>query len=267
MKKLFLTAVIVVVILLTGVLTVNVGQNAVVYNSLSKRERVLAPGIYFTLPFIEQTTYIYMTNRSSVVVLPVKFIDGGNATVSMLVVWHVTSPAVYLDVVNHGHNSVEQGLTAIVTQVVQSYATRASLAVFNGMQILAVDPATTNNLGVSLDSITINTIVQPVVNNTARGDTPQAESQQMVMPTMVAAAPSNVVNGSSIVATPDRLMIESAYYSAQKIKTATEIQEAALYNQIKVKDQKFYNYFRLIDVYRNSASSKAEVPPLEKLYR
>ena len=62
------------------------------------------------------------------------------------------------------------------------------------------------------------------------------------------------------------LSIESAFNEAGRIKTNTLIQEADIYNSIRLQNPKLYNYMREIDVYRQTSKSKSDIPPLDKMY-
>lgn len=263
MKQLLLLLIVAVLFLLAGVFTVNMGQNAIVTNTLNKHESQYQPGIHFVWPLIEQIDYVYMNNREGMLTIPVDFGESGSVQVDILMNWHVVNSAKYLQLINKSNETgFNKLLTGVVVNVVHDYAESSSLIAFNQVTDLLPGPIPLNDLGVSLDKLTIANVGM-LADRTDDGSQVQQVNSTQIQNTS-SDAQTTTLDSSHDNA---NMMIESAYYAAQKIKTDAEIKQAALYSQIKKEDRKFYDYFRLIDVYKNSAISKADVPPFKQLYK
>lgn len=250
-----------------GSFTVNVGENAFVISKIDKTRYYDKPGLYFAIPIVEKVDYIYVNNREAVfsTILTVESSDGYKLFVnnqesstraikiSLLTNWHVDNAKDYYNYLQkNGQLNFNQSLVENISNVLLERINGLAIESLNQLNTIVDHSMNLPTIGVNLDKISILS-VEPVDNTV-----PSPE----ILVESVAKSP--IHNNSSLDL--QNKMIESAYYQAAMIKTQTEIEEARAYGEIKKESPKFYNYFRLINVYKDSAKNKADVPPFKSLY-
>jgi len=246
-----------------GCFTVNSSENAIVLSQSGKTRCYTKPGLYFRIPIYEQVELIYMNNREAFLSIVVNPESGNNyknfdskiesqvVKVDLLVNWHVTNPRAYRNLlVQNGQISFDKMLFENISKILLIRIHGLDVGGINQLQQILPANLVLAQMGLSLDNISIT-------------------STEFVQNNLVATAPDvpkpRVIDENASIDLQNK-MIESSFYQAEAIKTQTEIYQARMYDKIKRQNPKFYNYFRLIDVYKNSAKSKADVPPLNKLY-
>lgn len=252
MKKIVLLITLIISILLFGIISIDERQNVVVTNLVSKNKYTLTPGLHFVWPGIEQVNYIFMNQRDAEFTTMLTFDNNTNVEVSSVVLWKVVNPLVYFEQNSKlqitGFNKV---LAQNVLQIVMTRAKSTNLSTFNQLNNLLSDELPLKDLGIIITSIAPNEL-------------------RIVTPVSVAAPVKKIEASEAIKIDQPRIVqipIESAYYQAQMIKTQAEIQQANMLQQLEEKDPKFYSYFRKLQIYKNSAKSKQDMPPLEDLYK
>lgn len=251
-----------ITLIFLGSFTVNESENAIVVSQNHHTTNYNKPGLYFALPFYNTVNLIYMSNREAIVSIALapesgnKYVksdlqSGSNQIlVDLLVNWHVANSSDYfqnlkkIGQVDFNKNLVDNILNSLLHKI-----NGQGLLKLNQLSDILDKSVNIQKLGISLDSISIVSI------NFAQMDIKQALTESQ----------STVYKNNSTLDLQNK-MIESAYYQAQIIKTAAEINQANKYDQIKKANPKFYNYFRLIDVYKTSAKDKLDVPAFDKLY-
>ncbi len=242
MRKAVILVLLLFIVIVSGVFTVDERENAVLID-YSKQHIVYLPGIHFALPLINQINYVFINERSSFFEVPqlLNTKDLNKVKLSVLINWHVIDPIIYLNIIKkYGSNEFNKELTKELSLKIESFAMEYTLAHLNQIEKINEFPVKLSSLGIIVDSLLIENL--------------------SLLPQ------TSLVTESKSLSENKQKVIEAAYYKAQGIKTATQIEEAQLYNQIKNKNPKFYEYFRKIDIYKTSAKSKNEVPPLKQLY-
>lgn len=249
-----------------GCFTVNTGENAIVSGKLKKEHYYANPGLYFMLPGLEHVDYIYMNNREAVVSLILdsesmgiyqivndnKESSSQTMKISLLVNWHVTTGGKYYKYLQkNGQLNFNKAINENISDRLLAKINGLDMQSLNQLNGIISSSINIAELGISLDQISIIS-VEPIYNI--------SNTEEITAPSAV----NNIIPNSNLEM--QNKMIESAYYQAATIKTQAEIYQAEAYNHIKKANPKFYNYFRLIDVYKNSAKSKLDVPPFDRLY-
>lgn len=250
-----------------GAFTVNVGENALVVSKINKTRYYDKPGLYFALPIVEKVDYIYVNNREAVfsTILTIEsigvyrvFVNNQESStkalkISFLSNWHVSNGKTYYSYLQkNGQLNFNQSLVENISNTLLDRINGLSIESLNQLNLIVDNSINLPTMGTSLDKISILSVEQ--VDNTV--SLPENIVESVVAKITTPSSPLDLQNK----------MIESAYYQASRIKTQTEIEEARAYDRIKKENLKFYNYFRLINVYKDSAKSKADVPPFKNLY-
>ena len=241
-KKLVIISIMGIVFFIFGIINVDERQNAIVTNLINKKTQLLEPGLHFAWPFLDQTNYIFMNKRNALFTMKLDFADNKNVEVSTMVEWQVQKPLAYFAVVEN--DDFNKGLVDKVRQILEVRAKTTNLYTFNQLNNLLSQPVAFNDLGVSINRISPNELKLTAA--------PPLESANVLMPL------PKLVKG---------LSIESAYYQAQMIKTKTEIEQAKMYQSLEGKEPRFYASFRKLQIYKTSAKSKQDMPPLDDLYK
>lgn len=248
MRMIIILILFVLIVGTLGVFTVSPREYALVSNHWHK-EQMYTTGVHFAFPGIDTVKYVYMNERSSVLTIPKTITVDGQANVKteVLINWHVVKPLLYLNSLQKlemvGFN---KELVKNILDAIQNNHQASDLLFLNQSGSLLNAPLIINQLGIVIDKVAINNLIVvslPIAKN--------IESQQV--------APN-------ILTVSNSLQIESAYYKAQAIKTQTEILQAKMYQQIQQQNPKFYDYFRKVEIYKNTAKSKADIPSLQQLY-
>lgn len=274
MKKLIVFLLVLFSFLSLGIIIVDERQNAVVTNVFSHKQQVLPKGLHFILPGIERVSYVFMNQREAAVTVMLNFNDTATVEAGILVVWHVTNPAKYLNYFIK--DEFNKQLTEEVLRITASRVQSTNLSTFNQLHNLLVSPLYIEKLGIVITEILPNelslisrpkTVAGSISSNAedAENVTKNESSQNMpVVESTIDNSGYALRNGSNDG--DDLFIIESAYYQAQMIKVQTEIEQAKMLAPLQEKDQHFYNYYRELQIYKDSAKSKQDMPPLDKLY-
>jgi len=157
MKNLIILILIAIIIIFTGVFTVDMRQTAVVTNYF-KRQQVYSSGIYFAIPGLTNITYVYMNERNSILTIPVQFTkeSGADGQLGILVNWHVTQPIIYLNSITQLTDmGLNKELVMALENIVQNETTLYALTSFNQKTSLIDAPINLDKLGISIDNVTI----------------------------------------------------------------------------------------------------------------
>lgn len=253
-----------ITVVFLGSFTVNTGETAIVVSKTHHNTYYNKPGLYFALPFFNTVNLIYMNNREAIVSLGLNSESGNNyvkqniesgnkqIVIDLLVNWHVNSATDYFSVLQkNGQVDFNKNLVDNISNSLLRKIHGQNISSLNQLNSILNDAQIIKNLGVSLDSVNIVSV--DFIDNASAAKAIVVDSDA-----------SNSTSHS--ILDMQNKMIESAYYQAQMIKTDTEINQAMKYHQIETENPKFYNYFRLIDVYKTSSKDKLDVPAFNKLY-
>jgi regulator of protease activity HflC (stomatin/prohibitin superfamily) len=225
-----------------SIISVDSREVAILTNSINKQQRLINQGIHFIIPGIEHPNYIYLNYQISAINLNLK-IESSTANVTVLVKWQINNPTLYYNHLDGSiQNTQDKMLFAPVNNIVHQHLLLTNMFTFNQLDNLLLTPLNLNNSGIVITNINIVS-VQYIDND------------QVTLNTI---SNNNAVNNN---------VAESIYNQAQKIRSDTEIKQAEMLQQLSFKDYTFYNYFRKLLVYRNSVTSKQELPPLNTLYK
>jgi regulator of protease activity HflC (stomatin/prohibitin superfamily) len=254
MKNFFVGCLLVIFLLYFGIFTVNDNQVAILTNKYSKQVTIYKTGLHFMVPYIQNVEYISTRVSSSPLMMKLSLQQNGNKTdyiVSFAVNWRISYPLNYNkhilsspkseDVVM---NQVKDIIQANINQFVKSNQGIDSDIV--KIKSLTTKPIAIDKLGVTIESIKLLQIVY--------------SSDHVSLGAINVTAQNEESNENSI------REIESAYYMAQDIIAQTTVAKAKLYNELDKSNTKFYNYYRKLDTYKNTAKTKEDFPPLEQLY-
>ncbi|MCX8515158.1 MAG: SPFH domain-containing protein [Burkholderiales bacterium] len=243
MKKIIITILIMLMLLIASETTVYERQMGVVVNQISHKNYILNPGLHIVLPLIETDSIIDLNPHNVVVTTNVALANKSNIEISVTGQWQVVDALKYY-LATSKSNNFDQLIANNIMQVINNRANTTNLFTLNQLNNLLLAPVSLTQLGVVITSITINQINLAALSSNARG-----------------------ASDNNVQSQPDTALIESAYYTAQEIKTQTGIEQAKMMEQIQNKDDKFFNYFRKLQVYKDSAKSKQEMPSLDQLYK
>ncbi len=241
--------IIALIFFIFSIVNVDERQNAVATNVITNKYKVLKPGIHFVWPFINRIGYVFMNQRKAAVTVMLNFSEGQTVEAGMLVDWQVVDPVKYLEYAIADDFTKE--LTALVFKITASRVQSTNLSTFNQLHNLLSQPAYENDLGIVIIDILpneLNLVVKPTAE---------------VAPILTSLA----VTESMPLEIDNSLAIESAYYQAQLIKTQTEMEQARMLAPLEEDDPRFYMYFRKLQIYKDSAQSKQDLPELGSLYR
>lgn len=242
MRNLLVLVLLLGAFLLSGFYTVDQRQVAVVSKTPTKME-IYAPGLHWKLPFVGNLNYVYMNMRSSYLTTAplINLVDNQKVGVKLIINWQVISPQVYLgSVVNSEKDFDVRFAKAVITKIESIAAISSSPAIFEEQVNSQLANYKLQNLGIKLINVGI---VQMI---------PGMDGESTASQTM------SFNNSES--------MIESAYYSAQQIKSIAESQQAQLLQQLKSRNVNFFNYWWQIQQIGKNAQNKKDVPSLDKLY-
>jgi DNA-binding protein Fis len=243
MKRIIIAILIMLMLLIASETTVYDRQEAVVVNQISHKSYVLTPGLHIVVPLLETITIIDLNPHNAIITTDVTLTNKSAAEISVTAQWQVTDALKYY-VATSQTNNFNQLIANNIMQVVNNRVNTTNLFTLNQLNNLLLNPVALPKLGVVITNITINQISLATADNNESSN----------------AIASNISN-------KDVYSIESAYYKAQEIKTQTGIEQAKMMEQIQNKDDKFFNYFRKLQVYKDSAKSKQEMPSLDQLYK
>jgi modulator of FtsH protease HflC len=267
MKNLVVLLFLVIAFIFAGCFTVNSGENAIVTSKIQATKYYSKPGLYFSVPFADKVNLIYMNNREALLNINLSEESGNNyklkessssldqkgLRIAVLVNWHVVNGQDYYKALQkNGQIEFNKMLFDNIYKNFLDKINGLSVESLNNISKIDIAPIIITNMSVSIDSIRVLSVgfyseknEEPVMKNTKESVEVDTNSSDLDL---------------------QNKMIESAYYQAANIKTQTEIYQAKMYNTIKKENTKFYNYFRLINVYKNSAKSKSDVPSFDSLY-
>lgn len=254
MRKVIILLALVLAILSAGLFTVDERQNAVVYNQVSKSSKVYSPGLHFAWPVFERVTYIFMNKRTTTFDFQLKLSNKQSIELTTAVEWQVSNPKEYLSrTILMEHSGFNKALGEQVLLIIESQDHLTSLSELNKKSSLLNQVYPFSSLGVRVNSATA--IAVKIDSDTAS-----------LISTKVPQVKESAAITQPIVVNFNQQAIESAYYKAQSEKTEANIEAANMYQKIQVKNPKFYDYFRKLQIYKNSAKSKQEMPQLDNLY-
>lgn len=251
MRKIILISVFMLGVLISGIFTVDDRQSAVVTNRLNKQTEVYTTGLHFAWPLLTRVNYIFINQRASAFNFKLTILDNTPVALTSIVLWKVTKPVIFLqNSISMTQAELTHAISEKIEQIVVKQTKSLNLMDLNQHSLLLDQAVSIDSLGVKLDSITINEIT------TAAHTAGIATESGVSLVEKVESSPVDF----------NILSIESAYYQAQTIKTQAEIEQAKMYSEIQAKSPQFYDYFRKLQIYKNSAKSKQEMPPLQDLY-
>ena len=242
----------VIILAFWGAFTVNQNQVGVVTdNYMGNKPKLRTMGLHWYMPILQNVDYIYINQHTNTVYFGNNLItqDKKPVTISLIVNWKVIQPLLYFDAITEKSNiAIEAILSQEIRNQIESFIASKSLDEINQYTIPTERLNTLlAKYGIKIIGLSVldlsSKVVGGIVTNTV-------ESQVVVQ---------------SINLNPN-LSIESAFNEAGRIKTNTLIQEADIYNSIRLQNPKLYNYMREIDVYRQTSKSKSDIPPLDKMY-
>ncbi len=286
MKNLLVILVMAIIIFLfVGIFTVNQNQVAVVSNNYTTTQQIYTAGIHWYTPIWQNVDYVYTNNRSSVVSLGDNLLtqDKQSVTMSLLVSWEVIDPIAYLSKQKMPDGDVN--LSSVITKEIRAQI--ESLVATSDLSQLNDDITLISSINTELAKYGIKiTVVDTIslwsntllANNSMESIVIQGNvSTQEESSLLISNSIQSTITQDDITTQPNMemqqkfavansLSIESAFNEANRIKTDTAIQEAQIYKEIRAQNPKLYNYMRQMDVYRQTSKSKADIPPLGKLY-
>ena len=261
MKKLFALAIIAVVMLYMSAFTVENNQVAIKTNKYNGKTTMYSKGLYFCVPMLDAIKYFDTDTQTGVFATVVKLYSAQNKGIDVqdqnlnmdeyksayMISWHITTPMQYyvkyqesgLDGINI-LTQIKQEANTIISQAVRNNQT---VGQFNLLSNILDKPIYLDRLGVSIDNISLLQLI-PVVSIL------KSSSEQT----------------TNVRGTINESQIESAYYMAQAIIVETIVKKAELYKSLESTDEKFYNYYRKLDIYKNKAKSPEDFPAFNKLY-
>lgn len=145
MRKLTLLIFIAIFVLLASIIVVDESQDAIVRSGTAVK--VYSRGIHFVVPFVDQVSYIYMNERSSLLVLELK-----NGQIKVVLNWHVTDPVKY-DTLYKESEPFSVRLVAAIHEDLAEKINSTSLADLNHYGIKG--SYIFSDLGISIDKISI----------------------------------------------------------------------------------------------------------------
>ncbi len=232
MRKLFILIFSIIIVLILGVFTVDTRQNAIVENKLLGKLSVYGTGVHFAPPFISKIVYVYMNQRTN----DYEVITD-NYRYMFMISWKVLDPIKY-------YNNLAQKLTVMnnfESWITKNVVLKSDLGDIINKNILA-NPILLESIGIEIQGIRL--MGYNIINNTP------------------SVTPIESFNENNNVQ-----YLESSYYLAQKIKTDADVEAAKQYLSLQKTDSKFYNYYRLLEVYKKSAKSKKDLPLLSEMYK
>lgn len=233
MRKLFMLIFCLIMVIILGLFTVDTRQNAIVENQITGSKKVCPKGIYFTMPFFSKIVYVYMNQRTLNYTFKLN-----NYEYTFMTTWRVIDPEKYYDNLDKKSVLIASFESATINNV--SNIKEPNL-------LITQDNLLTKNY--AIESLGIEIQGMRLVNYT------KTESINTV---------ANKVDTNN---NDDMKALESSYYLAQKIKTEADVNASKMYLSLQKNDPKFYDYYRLLEVYKRSAKSKKDVPPLSELYQ
>ena len=275
----------IIIFLFIGVFTVNQNQVAIVSNNYTPTQQIYNAGIHWYTPIWQNVDYVYTNKRSSVVSLGDNLLtqDKQSVTMSLLVSWEVIDPAAYLSTQKtpDGEVNLSSIMTNEIRTQIESLVATSDLSQLND-NITLMDSINTElaKYGIKINAVdTISLWSNTLLANNStesivvQGNVVTQEESALLISNSVQSASmqDNIATQRNMemqrkVVVANSLSIESAFNKANQIKTDTTIQEAQIYKEIRAQNPKLYNYMRQIDVYHQTSKSKADIPPLEKLY-
>ncbi|MBY0379805.1 MAG: hypothetical protein K2P99_05335 [Burkholderiales bacterium] len=262
MKKLFVLVIIAIVVLYTSLFTVENNQVAIKVNQYNGNTIMYTKGVYFYVPMLDMITYFDTNTKTNILVTTVRLYSSQNKGLdaqqnwnlnideyrtSFLVSWHISYPMQY-------YIKYQESSTNLLTQIKQEantiieQATRDNQTAnkFNLLNNILQKPIYMDKLGISIDNISLLQLI------------PNLRSLESI----------SIQNESStnLLGAMDKSQIESAYYIANDIIADTTVKKAKLYQSIDSTDEKFYNYYRKLAIYKHKAKSLADFPAFNKLY-
>lgn len=256
MKKVIgLCFLILIILFYSGFFLVKSNQVAIITNKYNNKIVVSQPGINFIIPFFEHINYLDINDKSDLLVMSVVLKDNNNQPIScrinIMVNWNIIYPINYFRYVQLNSdlqfiNQIRQIVQNLINQKLQY---DSSLDVFNETINFTGSPILINNLGVKLNMIKLVQLIPLKQYVKTNYSNKMSES--------LPAFSSNYVAISQM---------ESAYYIAQNIIAQTAIKKANLYEKVEKADWRFYNYYTKVQLYKQAAKSKADIPPLNTLY-
>ncbi|MFN8770609.1 MAG: SPFH domain-containing protein [Neisseriaceae bacterium] len=251
MKKGFVGFLVIIVLLYISIFSANDYQVGIVTNRFTKKVTLYTSGLHFLIPYFETVEYVNNGMRSNILTTQLKLEESGNLTIykaNFAINWHITFPLNYYKYLDS--NSID-GVIKQIKDVVQEkinnkVQAELGLNYFNKNKNFIEEPFLINRLGVMVNDVRL---VQIVPYHDGQASTANNDKKLIVQFESLNAQ-----------------QIESAYFVAQNIIVQTEIEKATLYDDLDRSDNRFYEYYRKLNVYKDSTKSKIEFPPLNKLY-
>lgn len=199
-----------------------------------------APGIHWKFPLWGRLTYVYTNLRSThYIVKETLETESELSFIPHLVInWRVTKPIVYLNYLrNNPLSTADMEISALALQKLHTLAESSNSITVLEEQINQVRDWSQPAMGLTIVNIGLTGInFQNNVINDLRE------------------------SGINVVS-PDK-----AFLFAHTIKDSADSNESIALNQLRDKNHKFYDYFMQINLLGKTARSKADIPPLEKIY-
>ncbi len=275
MRQIFTLVMVGFLIAYSGCFIVDENSLAVVHNKVTDKDHVYATGTYFALPLITQMRYVYKNKRENLAenTLLCTTQDGYKVGASVLLNWQVVKPLLYLAQLDKVTEKVFlDKLFAGISIKLQQQIASLTLKQLNAASDLTISlPESLNSYGIIVHRVYIEniTVISSPSSAEFTGMPESTESNRSINRESMVLFANGVAKVDERITTQltaAQILVESAYYIAQGIKTMADTNDAVAYAAIRNKDPKFYNYFRTIETYRETARSKADVPPLSQIY-
>ena len=203
----------------------------VVFNKINNHYSILNKGIHFIWPLIESYEIIYLNEYNSEFSSNFTLNNNDIVKANILITWKVKDIITYYqNLVTHTEiNSLlfDQNIKDFLNKLFIN----SSLTNINDTINLINSPIYLKSLGVTVTSITLLDFN---------------------------------LNKKLITTKIDNIRI--SYDLAHKIKLDSDIDSFDKINSIQVGDEKFYNLYKKLDIYKNSAKSVSDVPDIKSLY-
>lgn len=217
MKAIVVVLLLSLAVLCAALISVNEQQAVVVSNYLTKQQYVLGSGVHLVYPGIDKVDYIFMNPRHAVFTGVASLDDGSKVEIGVLVCWQVVNPLVYAAHVQNPSlaNKFKQDLVKHIANTINARAKFTNLSTLNQLDELLDDKEVMDQLGIVINSISINDL-QSVVTESAAAKLHDKQESGVIAAAPLAESKVRELSSSTTV-------LESAYYQAHLIKLQADI--------------------------------------------
>ena len=240
MKNILIIFLLVIVIIFSGVFIVDEREVAVITGD-SNTAKVYSTGVHWHLPMYGNFSYIYMNQRDSYLALTITPNNApqGSNIINVAITWQVIDAIKYVKYLNqHSRKDFDKNMADFVSGIILDSVAKSSsdqqlLRNLHLSQVNIVNPDT----GIAIKSINALGLSQV---NSSKPDYSESDSL---------------------------ILIESTYNYALQIKQDADKVQQAVFDQLRQRNRRFYDYFSKINYYQAMAESKDDVPSFEQLYK